>query len=301
MVTSKRFLARMPLELEGVTLVHLEDALAGISRWQKARSLLAGCCCRAGSSNMSCSASAGTAPRRRGDGHLLQRQHRGAEGVPLTYRNVSSNTAAGVDHITLVKGDRLLAPCRSSTALDTRRPLAAAADRARRPSFTDPPPRRWANCASAPLHRPVEHGHVPALLPAAVPAGRLPDVAIMVCGAGSCRRRCQGSSRRSSVSCRWRATARRSCRRRWPSTCRRDVRGIKQIRNKIGTVGHLIPVWPPAWSTGHERALDARLRRDGSGGPNLMPGYTGSAESARRDPTAGTRRGTWARSTTTGS
>src|SRR4051812_18618172 len=40
-VTSKRFLARMPLELEGVELIHLEDALTGITRWQRTRSALA--------------------------------------------------------------------------------------------------------------------------------------------------------------------------------------------------------------------------------------------------------------------
>src|SRR5262249_30500133 len=107
-VTPRRFPARMPLGLEGVTLVHLEDALAGITRWQKARSLLAVLLL---------------------PGWVLEHlvlglgRHRlddvatiifssgstgEPKGVPLTYRNVASNTAAAVDHLGLLISDRLL-------------------------------------------------------------------------------------------------------------------------------------------------------------------------------------------------
>ena len=34
-ITSKKFLARMPLELDGVNLIHLEDAMAESSEWAK--------------------------------------------------------------------------------------------------------------------------------------------------------------------------------------------------------------------------------------------------------------------------
>ena len=107
-ITSKRFLSRMSLELEGVNIIHLEDAQAGITKWQKVRAFLA----------------AAILP-----GWILEHVVLGLgrhklddiatvifssgstgepKGIPLTYRNVTSNTAAAVDHITLVPGDRLL-------------------------------------------------------------------------------------------------------------------------------------------------------------------------------------------------
>ena len=107
-VTSKKFLARVPLELEGITLIHLEDALRGITKWQKIRSMLAVVLL---------------------PGWVLEHLVLGLgkhklddivtiifssgstgepKGVPLSYRNISSNTAAGVDHLSLVPEDRLL-------------------------------------------------------------------------------------------------------------------------------------------------------------------------------------------------
>jgi acyl-[acyl-carrier-protein]-phospholipid O-acyltransferase/long-chain-fatty-acid--[acyl-carrier-protein] ligase len=107
-LTSKRFLARMPLELEGVELVHLEDAVAGITKWQKVRSFLAVLLLPGwfleyvvlglGRHKLDDVATIIFSSGSTGE----------PKGVPLTYRNVASNTAAGADHITLVKEDRLL-------------------------------------------------------------------------------------------------------------------------------------------------------------------------------------------------
>jgi acyl-[acyl-carrier-protein]-phospholipid O-acyltransferase / long-chain-fatty-acid--[acyl-carrier-protein] ligase len=107
-VTSKRFLARMPLELDGVELVHLEDALAGITKGQKVRAflevlLLPGWFLEyvvlgLGRHKLDDVATIIFSSGSTGE----------PKGVPLTYRNVASNTAAGADHITLVKDDRLL-------------------------------------------------------------------------------------------------------------------------------------------------------------------------------------------------
>lgn len=107
-ITSKRFLARMPLELAGVELIHLEDALAGVTRGQRVRSALAVAflpgwvleyfVLRLGGHKLDDVATVIFSSGSTGE----------PKGVPLTYRNVASNTAAAVDHITLVRGDRLL-------------------------------------------------------------------------------------------------------------------------------------------------------------------------------------------------
>ena len=66
----------------------------------------------------------------------------------------------------------------------------------------------------APLHDLPVDGDVPALLPAQVRAGRLPQrCACSSAGRRSCRSRWPASSREASACCRWRATAARSCRR----------------------------------------------------------------------------------------
>ena len=107
-VTSRRFLARMPLELESVQLIHLEDALAGITRWQKFRSLLAVVLLPGwvleyvvlglGRHRLDDVATVIFSSGSTGD----------PKGVPLTYRNVTSNCAATADHIGLLRSDRLL-------------------------------------------------------------------------------------------------------------------------------------------------------------------------------------------------
>ncbi|HJZ90064.1 MAG TPA: AMP-binding protein [Gemmataceae bacterium] len=107
-ITSKRFLARMPLELEGVNVIHLEDALTGITKWQKFRTLLAAFVLPGwfleyvvlglGRHKLDDVATIIFSSGSTGE----------PKGVPLTYRNLASNTAAAVDHLGLLISDRLL-------------------------------------------------------------------------------------------------------------------------------------------------------------------------------------------------
>ncbi|HVK11799.1 MAG TPA: AMP-binding protein [Gemmataceae bacterium] len=108
-VTSKRFLDRMPLELQGVNVIYLEDALTGITKWQRIRSLLAVLFLPGwfleyvvlglGQHKLDDVATIIFSSGSTGE----------PKGVPLTYRNLSSNTAAGIDHLHLVPKDRLMA------------------------------------------------------------------------------------------------------------------------------------------------------------------------------------------------
>jgi acyl-[acyl-carrier-protein]-phospholipid O-acyltransferase/long-chain-fatty-acid--[acyl-carrier-protein] ligase len=98
----------MPLELEGVQLILLEDALAGITKWQKLRALLA-VVLLPGWFLEHVVLGLG---RHRLDDIVTVIFSSGStgepKGVPLTYRNVTSNCAAAVDHIALLRSDRLL-------------------------------------------------------------------------------------------------------------------------------------------------------------------------------------------------
>ncbi|MEZ6141303.1 MAG: AMP-binding protein [Zavarzinella sp.] len=107
-ITSKRFLSRMPLNVEGVTIVYLEDALAEIGKWQKLFTML----------------KVALLP-----GWVLDRWILGMgkhsiddvatiifssgstgepKGVMLTQQNLAGNIAGVVDHLTVVPKDRLL-------------------------------------------------------------------------------------------------------------------------------------------------------------------------------------------------
>jgi acyl-[acyl-carrier-protein]-phospholipid O-acyltransferase/long-chain-fatty-acid--[acyl-carrier-protein] ligase len=107
-ITSKRFLARVPLELEGVTLVHLEDALAGITKWQKVRAFLAAALLPGWALEYLV---LGLGRHKVGDVATIIFSSGSTgepKGVPLTYRNMSSNTAATAAHLGLLRNDRLL-------------------------------------------------------------------------------------------------------------------------------------------------------------------------------------------------
>jgi acyl-[acyl-carrier-protein]-phospholipid O-acyltransferase/long-chain-fatty-acid--[acyl-carrier-protein] ligase len=107
-LTSKKFLARMPLELEGVSIVHLEDALRDITKWQKIKALLA-VAILPGWFLEYCVLGLG---RHRLDDVVTIIFSSGStgepKGVPLTYRNISTNAASAADHMDLVIEDRLL-------------------------------------------------------------------------------------------------------------------------------------------------------------------------------------------------
>src|SRR5262245_935173 len=106
-VTSKRFLSRVPLELEGVNLVYLEDALAQITKWQKLRTLLAVFFLPGWFLEY---VVLGLGKHRLDDVATIIFSSGSTgepKGIPLTYRNIASNTAAGADHLSLVPDDRL--------------------------------------------------------------------------------------------------------------------------------------------------------------------------------------------------
>ncbi|HKB04517.1 MAG TPA: AMP-binding protein [Gemmataceae bacterium] len=107
-ITSKRFLARVPLELEGVNLIYLEDALAGITRWQRIRSALA-VALLPGWALEYLVLGLG---RHKLDDVVTIIFSSGStgepKGIPLTYRNIASNTAAAAAHLGLLQSDRLL-------------------------------------------------------------------------------------------------------------------------------------------------------------------------------------------------
>ncbi|MBO0697275.1 MAG: AMP-binding protein [Zavarzinella sp.] len=108
-VTSKRFLARVPLELEGVNLIHLEDALAGITKWQKVRALLAAAILPGWALEHLVLGLGGHKPDDIATIIFSSGSTGEPKGVPLTFRNLSSNTAASSVHLGLLKSDRLLA------------------------------------------------------------------------------------------------------------------------------------------------------------------------------------------------
>jgi acyl-[acyl-carrier-protein]-phospholipid O-acyltransferase / long-chain-fatty-acid--[acyl-carrier-protein] ligase len=107
-ITSKRFLARMPLEQEGVTLIHLEDALGEITKWQRIRALLAVVLLPGWFLEY---VVLGLGKHKLDDvvTIIFSSGSTGEpKGIPLTYRNIASNTAAATDHLSLVPNDRLL-------------------------------------------------------------------------------------------------------------------------------------------------------------------------------------------------
>jgi len=107
-ITSKRFLERIPLEIDGVNIIHLEDAQAGITRWQRIRTAVAVAILPGwfleyvvlglGGHTLDDIATIIFSSGSTGE----------PKGVQLSQRNIASNTAAAVDHITLLPSDRIL-------------------------------------------------------------------------------------------------------------------------------------------------------------------------------------------------
>jgi acyl-[acyl-carrier-protein]-phospholipid O-acyltransferase / long-chain-fatty-acid--[acyl-carrier-protein] ligase len=107
-ITSKKFLARMPLQAEGVQIIHLEDALTGISKWQRIRNLLCvlllpgwvvdRVILRLGSCKLDDIVTIIFSSGSTGD----------PKGVMLSHRNLASNTSEAIVHLMLYKWDRFL-------------------------------------------------------------------------------------------------------------------------------------------------------------------------------------------------
>lgn len=278
-VTSKRFLARMPLELEGVHLVHLEDAVAEITKWQKIRSLLAVVLLPGwfleyvvlglGRHSLDDVATIIFSSGSTGE----------PKGVPLTYRNVASNLTASVDHIRFVNDDRLLGvlPFFHSFgyALVLWLPLLIAAS-----AVLYPDPR-----AAKEVGELCRAHRCTGLLSTATflrfylrrcEPDDLRTLRIIICGAEKLP---------PALALEFEAkfgvlpTEGYGCTELSPVVAANvadvEIAGIKQVRNKIGTVGHPIPgvalrivdpdtdkPLPP----GSEGMIQVK-------GPNLMPGY----------------------------
>ena len=175
-VTSKRFLDRMPLEAEGINIIHLEDAQAGITKWQRIRSAIAVAVLPGWVLEHLVLRPGPPQAGRRGDDHLLQRQHRRAEGdsadVP---ERVEQHGVRGRSHHA---GSRRSA-ARCTPVLPQFRlhsnPVAAAADRCFRGSVSGPAAGQGdrRTLPHVPLHGATEHGHVSSLLPASLRPGGL--------------------------------------------------------------------------------------------------------------------------------
>jgi acyl-[acyl-carrier-protein]-phospholipid O-acyltransferase/long-chain-fatty-acid--[acyl-carrier-protein] ligase len=105
-ITSKKFCSRMPFEVEGVNLVYLEEAK--ISKWLKIKSLLTVALLpgwfidrvllKLGRHKLDDTATIIFSSGSTGE----------PKGVVLSHRNIASNCAASVTHLKLVPGDRLL-------------------------------------------------------------------------------------------------------------------------------------------------------------------------------------------------
>jgi acyl-[acyl-carrier-protein]-phospholipid O-acyltransferase / long-chain-fatty-acid--[acyl-carrier-protein] ligase len=280
-ITSRRFLARLPLELEGVTLIYLEDALADITRWQKIRSLLAavllpGCVLEylvlgLGRHHLDDVATIIFSSGSTGE----------PKGVPLTHRNVASNTAAGGDHITLVKSDRLLGALPFFHSFGYSfvlwLPLQIGAS-----AVLYPDPR-----AAKEMGELCRAHRCTGLLSTATflrfylrrcDPDDFRTMRIIVCGAEKLP---PALAKEFEAKFGILPMEGYGCTELSPAVAFNvpdvDVKGVRQIRNKIGTVGHPIPgvalrVVDPDTNQPLRPGAEGMVQVKG---PNLMPGYLG--------------------------
>jgi acyl-[acyl-carrier-protein]-phospholipid O-acyltransferase/long-chain-fatty-acid--[acyl-carrier-protein] ligase len=293
-ITSKRFLARMPLELDGVHLIHLEDALAGITKWQRLRAALAVVLLPGwmleylmlglGKHKLDDVATIIFSSGSTGE----------PKGVPLTYRNISTNCAAAVDHITLVKNDRLLGALpffhSFGYTLILWLPLQIGAS-----AVLFPDPRQAKEIGElCRVHRCTGLLSTATFLRFYLRRCEPEDfktLRIIVCGAEKLP---PALAKEFEEKFGVLPTEGYGCTELSPvvavNVADVDIRGVKQIRNKIGTVGHPIPgvacrvVDPDSGAPlppGSEGMIEVK-------GPNVMPGYLG-----RPDLTAKAIRDGW--------
>jgi acyl-[acyl-carrier-protein]-phospholipid O-acyltransferase/long-chain-fatty-acid--[acyl-carrier-protein] ligase len=287
-VTSKRFLARMPLHLEGVELIHLEDALTGITRWKRIRSALAVALLPGwvleyvvlglGRHTLDDVATIIFSSGSTGE----------PKGVPLTHRNVASNTAAAVDHITLVRGDRLLGALpffhSFGYTLILWLPLQIGAS-----AVFYPDPRQAKEIGElCKAHRCTGLLSTATFLRFYLRRCEPDDfrtLRIIVCGAEKLP---PALAREFEEKFGVLPMEGYGCTELSPVVAVNvpdvEVNGVRQIRNKIGTIGHPIPgvacrvVDPDTdrlLSPGSEGMIQVK-------GPNLMPGYLGRPDLTAR-------------------
>ena len=145
------------------------------------------------------------------------------KGVMLTHGNIAANAESMIQAASLTDRDRLLGvlPFFHSfgytVTLWVPLQVGGVDGLPRRPARR---PRDRRTVPDAPLHHLPLDADVPALLPEEVRAGRFPDAAPPRFRGGEAAAVAgRRSSRRSSASCRWKATAAPSCRRWWRRTC----------------------------------------------------------------------------------
>jgi acyl-[acyl-carrier-protein]-phospholipid O-acyltransferase/long-chain-fatty-acid--[acyl-carrier-protein] ligase len=283
-ITSKKFLARMPLDLEGVNLIHLEDAQAEITKWQRIRSALAAILLPGWFLEYFV---LGLGKHKLDDvvTIIFSSGSTGEpKGIPLTYRNIASNTAAASDHLTLVQQDRLLGvlPFFHSFGYTVIMwlPLQVGAS-----SVLYPDPRQSKEIGElCKAHRCTGFLSTATFLRFYLRRCGVDDfrtLRILICGAEKLPPALALEFQQKFGVL---PTEGYGCTELSPIVAANvqdvDVAGIKQIRNKIGTVGHPLPgvacrivdpdtevPLPP----GSEGLIWVK-------GPNVMPGYLNKPE-----------------------
>lgn len=278
-VTSKRFLTRMPFEIEGVNLIYLEDALAEITKWQRIRAALAVILLPGWFVEY---VLLGLGPHKLDDivTIIFSSGSTGEpKGVPLTHRNIASNTAAAADHLSLVPQDRLLGVLPFFHSFGFTLLLWLPLQRAGSAVFY-PDPRQAKEIGElAKTHRCTGLLSTATFLRFYLRRCDPDDfktMRIVICGAEKLPPAlAQEFEKKFGIL----ATEGYGCTELSPVIAANvadiEVSGIKQIRNKIGTVGQPLPgvacrVVDPDTNESVAPGSEGMLLIKG---PNLMPGY----------------------------